>query len=1365
MEGQMRILTLFLCAAVAVIGAPKRNFPVLFLPNRGQTAPEAVFMAKGRGLTAYYFRDEVIYAAGEIEVKLRFFGATGPTATEGTEPLETKANFLIGEEREWTAGVPTYRGMAYRNLYPGIDLLFAGDGVQSIKSEFVVAPGADPGQIRLEYSGAAAEVENDGSLTFRSGRRVIREAAPKVYQLRNGTTVLVDASFSASNNIVTFSLGSYDRSLPLIIDPVVYAALLGGTDADAAFALAVDSAGAAYVAGFTSSFDLPLANPAQPLNSGGNEVFVAKVNAAGSALVYCTYIGGRGDDRAFSVAVDAAGTVYVAGATTSSNFPVRSPLQARFGGGKDAFILHLSSSGNELLYSTFLGGIGSDSAQGIAIDARGNAYVTGDTTSADFPTSGAQTSYRGATDAFVAKLAPDGRQLLYSRHLGGAGTEHATAIAVDATGAVFVTGSTYSPDFPVVNAYQPRTGGGQDVFVTRVSPFGDSLLFSTYLGGSGGLVGAAEEGLAIALDAAGSVYVTGETSSTNFPALNAGQAKNAGWQDAFVAKFTSSGALVYSTYLGGANLDTGDAIAVDATGSAYVGGRTTSANLMAFIGIQNAPTGVYDGFVIKLLPSGNGATAVAVLGGAGPDNVSAIAIDAAGSVYIAGYTLSPTFPGADDAQIVNVASNGAFIMKILLAAPGVGVAVTPPAPSLYPSQQQQFTATVVGTSNAAVTWSVNPPGVGSLSASGLYTAPAAITAQQTISVTATAADPGRSSTATVTLLPAPANLARSGVATQSSTYASETTAGQAIDGNTDGNYANGSVNCTNGDPYAWWQVDLRVPATIESIVIWNRTDGSMSRLANYWVFVSDLPFTASDTPITLQRRAGTWGTQRMSYPAPSTTIQVAAKGRYVRIQLEGTNFLHMAEVQVFGTINWAASPRYSAVAANQTQQLTATGAGGSGVTWTVAPSIGTISATGLYTAPATASSIQSVTVTATSIADPSQTASATIFIVPGRSNLAPAGTASQSSQYAATTAASKAIDGNTDGNYANGSVNCTNGDPYAWWQVDLGAPATINTIVLWNRTDGSMSRLSDYWIFVSDTPFAPTDTAAALKTRAGIWSSRQNAFPDPYTIVTANARGRYVRVQLNAQNFLHMAEAQLFGNYDIAVSVSPAYATLAAQQTQTFTAAATNTENRAVIWSITPNTGSISATGVYTAPTTVSGSQTVTVKATSVADSTKSGTAVVTLAPIVNLATAGVASQSSQYAPETGAGKAIDGNTDGDYSHYSVSCTNNGPYSWWQVDLGASASINTIILWNRTDGSMARLSDYWIFVSDTPFGTTDTPASLQWRSGTWSVRQSNYPNPSAIATVNAKGRYVRVQLNTPNYLHMSEVQVFGIRAP
>ena len=550
------------------------SIPLFFVPDSVQESSEVKYLAKGSGLTASFTAEGVTYRVGNTSIRMAFDGANPRCRPEGSERLSGRVNFLVGEQANWRRGIPMYGSVVYRELFRGIDMVYGSNG-RNLKSEFVVAPGADPSDIRFRYQAAdAVRIEQDGGVLVLLEGEELREREPVAYQERAGKRIAVPARYSlAPGGGVSFIVSDYDSTLPLVIDPVVaYSTLLGGiVDRCGARHGGGFLPGAVYLAGYTASTDFPTANPVQNLNGGGNDAFVAKLNAAGSALVYCTYLGGRGDDRAYGIAVDSTGSTYVTGSTASTNFPVAKALQTKLAGTKNAFVIKLNASGNALVFGTYLGGSGSDTGYGIAVDAAGNSYVVGDTTSTTFPVSGFQKAFHGTQDAFVSKVSADGSHLVYSStFLGGTGskTDHGAGIAVDAGGSAYVTGSTFSTDFPVANAFQVSNAGGQDAFISKLSADGGSLsLQHLFRRKRRRGVSYPEAGQGIALDGQGNVYVAGMTSSPNFPMLQPVQASLDGWEDAFIVKLTSVGWPVYSTYLGGSGVDYANAIAVDGSGA------------------------------------------------------------------------------------------------------------------------------------------------------------------------------------------------------------------------------------------------------------------------------------------------------------------------------------------------------------------------------------------------------------------------------------------------------------------------------------------------------------------------------------------------------------------------------------------------------------------------------------------------------------------------------------------------------------------------------------------------------------------------------------------------------------------------------
>jgi len=488
-----------------------------------------------------------------------------------------------------------------------------------------------------------------------------------------------------------------------------FSSIVGGRGLDSATAVAVDSAGYIYIAGWTDSADLPTTSAIQPQKKGSVNAFIAKWQPGGAALMYCTYFGGSGDDQANAIAVDVSGNAYITGTTTSTDFPVTGAAQPRSGGGRDAFLAKFGPTG-ALLFSTYLGGAGSDAAYGIALDLAGNAYLAGQTTSSNFPVLNAyQAALHGPSDAFIAKFSSMGA-LLYSTYIGGSRDETATSIAVDSYGSLYITGNTTSTDFPMSNAIQASPGGNQDAFVTKLDPTGRLLAYSTYLGGHSGTVGAPETGAAIVVDANGNAVVAGTTSSNDFPVSQALQANLKGSMDAFVTKLNSSGTITYSTYLGGSSVDYATSIAMDKTGHVYVAGYTISPDFPKGSSDPNMNTGTYTGFVVKLGADGH-LLHTTFVGGDGSSTVNALAVRRADVIYIAGQTQALNFPvvnnsstptgsldgfvgmlesqrdfdgnGKPDLILQNVATNESSIWylggtrgNVLLAAPIIGAAVS-----------------------------------------------------------------------------------------------------------------------------------------------------------------------------------------------------------------------------------------------------------------------------------------------------------------------------------------------------------------------------------------------------------------------------------------------------------------------------------------------------------------------------------------------------------------------------------------------------------------------------------------------------------------------------------------------------------------
>ncbi len=427
-----------------------------------------------------------------------------------------------------------------------------------------------------------------------------------------------------------------------------FSTYLGGEGKDEGNSIAVDDSGNIYVTGSTDSRNFPVLNAAQANFAGGSQdAFVAKLNASGTQLIYATYLGGAGQDRGTSIAVDANGNAYVTGFTESSNFPVKNPLQPPKSG-LDAFLVKLDSSGS-IVFSTLLGGSLSDYGSSIAVDPTG-VYVAGITTSEDFPVQrAAQTVFGGLADTFVAKFNQAGTRVIYATYLGGAGTDAATSIAVDSTGSAYVTGVSSSPNLPTVNAFGTTLNGVFDAFVTKISASGEQFIFSTYLGGSG-----VDRALRIAVNPNGNAYLVGDTDSADFPTVNPFQTALGGKSDLFLTKLGVSGkTLEYSTFLGGSDIDGGTSLAIDPAGNVTVAGFTTSVNFPIVAALQPGPGGRYDAFVARFNPAGSGLDYSTYLGGSGSDSAFGVSVDSAGVTFVMGFTNASDFPTSRAMQQVN----------------------------------------------------------------------------------------------------------------------------------------------------------------------------------------------------------------------------------------------------------------------------------------------------------------------------------------------------------------------------------------------------------------------------------------------------------------------------------------------------------------------------------------------------------------------------------------------------------------------------------------------------------------------------------------------------------------------------------------
>jgi RHS repeat-associated protein len=695
--------------------ASSYHLPVAFEANVGQTDPAVRFLAHAPGGTFFFTPQEVVLtmaaptpatplatssrAGGAAPpqasslgpptvLRLQFQGASAAPRIGAGSPLPGKVNYFPSNDRStWRTNLATYAEITYDGLYPGIDLSY-GDSQGSLKGTYTIAAHADPNRLRWRYQGASdVSVDAAGNLKVRiappatqasglaRGPITLTEQAPAAWQEIGGRRLPVGARYAvAPDASVSFALGAYDHNAPLTLDPTLtFSTYLGGNGQEDPSDIAVDQAGNVYVAGATYSTNFPTV-PANPNQNGQTSLYVSKLNATGSALVYSTYIHGG---AANGIAIDASGNAYIAG-MAFADYPVTgNALQPVFAGFIDAFLTKLDPSGSQLLYSTFLGGAGHDRAFAVTADGLGNAFVTG-FAAAGFPVQNAwQAANSGGDDAFVSKvntLGSGAGSLVYSTFLGGSGGDHGNGIAVDGSGNAYITGDT-TGGFPLLNAYQPAFGGDVDGFVTELNPAG-APVYSTYLGGPNN-----DHGDGIAVDSSGNAYLIGSSnSSVGIATANAFQSFHAcgcGYSDAFVTKFNVSGSTVlYSTYLGGGAPDFGMSITLDPGAKVYITGYTSAPDFPIADAIQSVKAGSEDAFVAKLDLTAAGPASLiysTFLGGSQHEEGTGIAVDGSGNAYVTGLTYSTDFPSAGGTRFQSTLAGNrdAYIAKI--AGPGTAV--------------------------------------------------------------------------------------------------------------------------------------------------------------------------------------------------------------------------------------------------------------------------------------------------------------------------------------------------------------------------------------------------------------------------------------------------------------------------------------------------------------------------------------------------------------------------------------------------------------------------------------------------------------------------------------------------------------------
>jgi hypothetical protein len=663
--------------------------PAAFDANEGQFDDAVRFAAHAGGVAALFLDGETVLALGTDDpgveapsprphpatksggiVRLRYGAASSP---RGEERLAGRTSYYAGNDpSRWREDVASYARARYESVAPGLDVVWRGTR-SALEYDVVVAPGADPSAFAMDVQGAASLAVDaaSGDLVIRTAAGAeLRHSRPRCSQVVGGVRREPSARFVVEGTRVGFAVTGWDSSRELVIDPQIdYGTFLGGSSQDWAWSVAVGPTGDIYLGGQTSSTNFPVAAAYQATRSGffsNVDAFVTRLKSDGTGLVFSTYLGGWNNDYVEAIDVDPTGAVSFAGYSASNNFPTKSAAQSNYGGGNaDGLAGKLAAAGT-LTYSTYVGGSATDYCWAIAVDPTGAAYVGGESSSTNFPTtSGArQTATGGGTwDGTLTKIGASGGALVYSTYHGGSGSDGVYSCAVDSSGQALVGGYTTSAvGLPLNNAYQSGYGGGQDGFVAKYNAQGKALVFGTYLGGSGD-----DQVQQVAFDATGAVLVCGSSTSTDLPLASPYQNHNAGGTDGFVTRFQSTGAsTTFSTYLGGSGSDTAYSVVPDRTGQGFfVLGTTNSADFPTSFPMQSANAGANDGFIVRFQQGSTTPVYSTYYGGSSEDDFYHGALDLSGNLVVAGATYSSNFPVKNGYQASFGGGSGdAFAVRI-----------------------------------------------------------------------------------------------------------------------------------------------------------------------------------------------------------------------------------------------------------------------------------------------------------------------------------------------------------------------------------------------------------------------------------------------------------------------------------------------------------------------------------------------------------------------------------------------------------------------------------------------------------------------------------------------------------------------------
>jgi hypothetical protein len=661
-----------------------------FEPNVGQTATGGDFLARGAGYAALLAPTGLTLSlergAGDAVNALRLEWAGGDPAAQpvALDRLPSVSNYLTGSDpSRWRAGVPNYARVRYEGVYEGVDVELRGAG-RALEYDFVVAPGADPGPVRVRFAGAkSVRVAEDGGLVLDLGGGEVYQTQALVYQQTpEGERRVASRYVQTQADEVAFELEAFDATRPLVIDPVLtFVHYLAGSGQDLEQGFTVDASGSLYVTGTTVSADFPAPGGYDQTAGGAYDVFVSKLAPDGSSLVWSTYLGGSLDDYSSGLAVDALGAVYLTGYTWSADFPsTPGAYDTTHNGEVDLFAAKLNPNGASLAYATFVGTSQGDEGNAIALDPSGAVVIAGYTRSTSYPTTpGAfQTTMPGplGADCVITKINATGTGLVFSTYLGGRDWDISRSVVLDGAGNIYVAGYTESIDFPTSSsAYDRSFNGGSDYFVTKMSPTGSALLYSTYIGSS-----SFDQVSRVAVNAAGEAFVVGTPASIGgprrFPTTPGALKTTMVGGEASLTRLSADGStLLYSTYIGGSDGDSAAGVAIDAAGNAYVTGFTQSADFPTTPDAFDATveTAYGDAWIAEVNPTGSALVYSTVMGGSRIDSAGFVAFGPESSFYVLGVTSSPDFPQ------VGMGPRGAYDLFVARfgTGPAMGGADTP----------------------------------------------------------------------------------------------------------------------------------------------------------------------------------------------------------------------------------------------------------------------------------------------------------------------------------------------------------------------------------------------------------------------------------------------------------------------------------------------------------------------------------------------------------------------------------------------------------------------------------------------------------------------------------------------------------------